>query len=85
MDQWALADQAFAALMDPIDVGDRRTAIVQFDLDTDLWYVGVIDPGRSPRFAETFLGALVDPASGEVVALIERPWVRGEDPSTQPP
>jgi hypothetical protein len=81
----ALADPAFAALMDPIDMGDRRSAFVQYDVHTDLWYVGVIDPGRAPRFAETFLGALVDPARGEVVALIERLWVRDEDPSTQPP
>jgi hypothetical protein len=71
----ALADPSFAAMIGEIDVGDGYTPILWFDPAMDLWEVGVMR-NRTERLTV----GLVDPRSGEVQAIVERPWVEGEDP-----
>jgi hypothetical protein len=75
----AVADPELAPLL---RLTDGKTAIVQYDADLDLWYVGVLeDAGRTPYWELRFTGGLVDPVTGEVTAIIERPWILGQDPA----
>ncbi|MFO7531198.1 MAG: hypothetical protein R6W93_01965 [Candidatus Limnocylindrales bacterium] len=71
----ALEDASFAAFIDPIEIGSGSDHIIWFDPETDIWEVGVFDY-RSERFKV----GLVDPRTGEVVDIIERPWREGEEP-----
>ncbi|MEA2025308.1 MAG: hypothetical protein U9O18_01320 [Chloroflexota bacterium] len=79
----AVADPGFAALMEPIDVGDNASPLVHYDPDMDLWNVGIVRTEKGRGLRETFRGGLVDPVTGEVVAIIERPWVLDEDPRVE--
>ena len=77
----AVADPRLAPLL---RLGDGIEPIAQYDADLDLWNVGVLEHGGRhggrKDYWERFTGGLVDPVTGEVVAIIERPWVEGEDP-----
>lgn len=73
----AVADPRLAPLL---RLDDRITPIVQYDADLDLWNVGVLEHGGRTRYWERFTGGLVDPVTGEVIAVIERPWISGQDP-----
>ena len=74
-----------AAVADPrlapfLRLDDGTEPIVQYDADLDLWYVGVLEHGGRTRYWERFTGGLVDPVTGDVVAIIDRPWIRDQDP-----
>lgn len=71
----ALDDTGFAALIETIDVGDGNDPYVQYDPDLDLWQVGVLETRR-----DLLRIALVDQQTGDVVAVIERPFIDGTDP-----
>ncbi len=58
-----------------IDFHDGYTPILWYDPAMDLWEVGAMW-NRTERLTAGF----VDPRSGEVQAIIERPWVEGQDP-----
>jgi hypothetical protein len=73
----AVADARLAPLL---RLGDGIEPIVQYDADLDLWNVGVLEHGGRQHYWERFTGGLVDPVTGEVIAVLERPWVEGEDP-----
>ena len=74
----AVADPGLAPLL-RLDGGIEP--IVQYDADLDLWNVGVLeDNGRTPYWELRFTGGLLDPVTGEVIAIIERPWIVGRDP-----
>jgi hypothetical protein len=63
----ALADPVFGpwALTQPFN--DRRTGVVEYDPAVDVWVVGMIhDVDDGPSFLHA---ALVDPLSGEVLAI----------------
>ncbi|MFO7533618.1 MAG: hypothetical protein R6W93_14255 [Candidatus Limnocylindrales bacterium] len=64
----ALADPGFAALMETVDFGRDQT-IYHYRPDIALWELGVFDSDE-----ELFKVGLVDPVTGEVQQLIERPW-----------
>ena len=70
------------ALADP-DLGPRLVVdatdpLVQYDEDIGLRYVGLFHSDRPDP--TTFIGGLLDPYTGQVVTIIERPWVGGSDP-----
>lgn len=69
----ALADPGFAALMETVDLG-RDLEIYHYRPDIALWEVGVFDSDE-----ERFKVGLVDPVTGEVLQLIERPWDEARD------
>ena len=73
----AVADPGLAPLL---RLGDGKEPIVQYDADLDLWNVGVLEHGGRTRYWERFTGGLVDPVTGDVVALIDRPWIPNQDP-----
>jgi hypothetical protein len=73
----AVADPRLAPLL---RLGDGKEPIVQHDADLDLWNVGVLEHGGRTRYWERFTGGLVDPVSGDVVAIIDRPWISNQDP-----
>ena len=70
-------------------LGDGIEPIVQYDADLDLWNVGVLEHGGRhggrKDYWERFTGGLVDSATGEVVTIIERPWVEERDERPSPP
>lgn len=75
----ALADTAFASFVEPIEVGNGNDPYVQYDPELHLWTVGVVETRSNMLRA-----GLVDPVSGDVVAIIERPRGRDEaSPSSQ--
>ena len=66
----ALADPAFGAL---VESGLDGEPLLQYRKDLGLWQVGFLV--RGPRLVV----ALVDPSARTVVAIIDRPWIKGED------
>lgn len=71
----AQADEGFAALMETIDVGDGNDPVLWYDPELGLWEVGVLEVSSS-----TLKVALVDPMTGDIIAIVERARVRGQDP-----
>jgi hypothetical protein len=65
-----------------LHLGDWIEPVVQYDSDLGLWNVGVLERGGRRRYRERFTGALVDPVTGEGLAIIERSWVERKDPAT---
>ena len=66
----ALADEAFAALIEPIDIGNGWDEQLLFDAGRGVWVVGAC--GDRPRQAGTWKAAVVDARSGEVRWLLDR-------------
>jgi hypothetical protein len=66
----ALADPAFGAL---VESGLDGEPLLQYRKDLGLWQVGSLVRGRR------LVVALVDPSARTVVAIIDRPWIEGED------
>jgi hypothetical protein len=78
-------DVVDAAVADPrlgplLRLDDGIEPIVQYDTDLGLWNVGVLEHGGRTRYWERFTGGLVDPITGEVIAIVERPWISSQDP-----
>jgi hypothetical protein len=68
----ALADPAFAAWVDAVEIGNASDQFIQYDPEADLWEVGVYF-----NRGDHFVVALVDPRTGSVEGVIDRP--RGPD------
>jgi hypothetical protein len=66
----ALADPAFSALVESRLDGEP---LLQYRKDLGLWQVGYLVRGAR------LVVALVDPSARTVVAIIDRPWIKGED------
>lgn len=66
----ALADPAFGAL---VEDGLDGEPLLQYRKDLGLWQVGYLVRGAR------LVVALVDPSARTVVAIIDRPWIKGED------
>jgi hypothetical protein len=71
----ALADPRFRAFIEPIRIGAASDHVIWYDETLDVWEVGVF-LYRSDRFRV----GLVDPRTGEVLGITDRPWREGEEP-----
>jgi hypothetical protein len=71
----ALDDAAFRMWIEGIEVGNGSTEVIWYDPELDTWEVGVFQYDTNH-----FQVALVDPRSGDVLGIIERPWREGREP-----
>ena len=71
----ALADPRFSNWIDGIRIGNRNTDVILYDPELDVWEVGIFRYGD-----DRFQVALVDPRSGEVLGIIDRPWDEEREP-----
>ena len=79
----ALADPAFAQLMDEADFLRYDTGYITYVPDSDRWYVGSCGRPEDAEIQYWRLGA-VDPVSGEVLELVEGFGNETCDPGTWP-
>jgi hypothetical protein len=73
----ALADPAFAAYLETLDLGNGNEDVMWYRPERDLWEVGVLDWYGGP--GATMHLVLVDPFSGAIVDTVDRPWDRDLD------
>ena len=66
----ALADGAFTALIEPVQLGDGWDEQLLFDAGREVWVVGACED--RPRHAGTWKAVVVDARSGEVRRLLDR-------------
>jgi hypothetical protein len=73
----ALADPAFAAYLETLDLGNGNEVVMWYRPARDLWEVGVLDWYGGP--GATMHLVLIDPDTGAVMGTVDRPWDRDAD------
>ena len=75
----ALADADFATFLETQELTNGREVLAWYDAEEDRWEVGVMPwyETEPPRIH----GVLVDAATGEVIAPLDRPWIHDVDPA----
>ena len=75
----ALADPTFATFLQTQELTNGREVIAWYDAEEDRWEVGVMPwyETEPPRIH----GVLLDAATGEVIARLDRPWIHDVDPA----
>lgn len=66
----ALADDAFRALIEAVNLGHRAEEMVLFDDERDVWVVGACADGS--KWQGNWRAAVVDPVSGEVLRVLDQ-------------
>lgn len=73
----ALADPAFAAYLETLDLGNGNEVVMWYRPERDLWEVGVLDWYGGP--GATMHLVLIDPSTGVVLDTVDRSWDRDAD------